>query len=102
MPTQTGTFTSIGSTATPDWAISTPPATGQVYIDAALLFVQFCGLVACGMGIVKTIRYVTPGNTQAPPNLWGPAVQIIIGMFALVPDAVYSLVTDFLGRMGWM
>lgn len=90
------------SSAINSWAdmASVDPSHGP-FVVVILLFVQLVGLVAVGGGLLKINRYVTPGHPKAPPTLSLPIIQVLAGLFALVPERVYNFTIDVLKSMGW-
>lgn len=91
------------SSAVSSWAdfAAVEPGAGQ-FLTLVLLFVQLMGLIAIGNGAMKIIYFVTPGHQKAPATVGGPIIQIIFGLFALVPGRVYNFALDVASQMGWM
>lgn len=96
-------FQQMGSSAVTDWATASPPATGDVYVDVLLLFVQFVGLCVCVKGMTSAILFFDPRpHSKKPHSLTFPLIQIFFGMFCMVPTSVLAFVTDLLMRFGWL
>lgn len=90
------------SSAIGSWADFAPVDAGMgPVITLVLLFVQLVGLIAFGSGASKIMYFVTPGHRKAPATLGLPLFQVIFGLFALVPDRVYTLAVSVLQQMGW-
>lgn len=92
----------VGGSAIQNWATFAPVGDGygQV-ITLMLIFVQLVGLIAFGNGALKTIRYVTPGHPKAPPTLGLTIIQMVVGIFALVPDRVYAFTVSVIKEIGF-
>lgn len=94
---------SIPSSAVGSWADFAPvDGGGSTLLTLVLIFIQLVGLIALGSGVLKIMRFVSPGHPKAPPTLGLPIFQALVGLFALVPDRVYALAIDALQQMGWM
>ena len=93
---------SMPDSAVPDWALTAPPSTENIFLTFVLLLIQTVGLVGFGRGIWLIILYHKPNDSRAPPGLSKPILMVVVGLFDMVPMRVYDLTMVTLEQVGWL